>query len=72
MYHTDCLKDYGSSPKSAWQQEKTQYMLNKGGLHIQFHSTDSAFGCLMEGKTTEGFPDGTSGKEPACQCKRCN
>lgn len=41
MYHTDCLKDYGSSWKGAWQQEKTWHMLNKGGLHIQFHSTDS-------------------------------
>ena len=24
---------------------------------------------VVEG--TKGFPDGASGKEPACQCKRC-
>lgn len=41
MYHTDCLKDYGFAGRVLGNKKKTWHMLNKGGLHIQFHSTDS-------------------------------
>lgn len=64
MYHTDCLKDYGSSWKGAWQQEKTWHMLNKGVSTFSSTQLIVTFDCLMEGKTIEGF-QGHWGKEPS-------